>query len=138
MRAQEGSEIEDTTKLTFEDIKNAADYMGGILPEQELLAVNSAIEALARQGETTAQKLVNSNRLDADELQKPYLANDGEEVRGSLSDKAKHSLLYETNKIPAEAARLSDQIDKSRHEQQRLKLDLEFIERHLVEFSDID
>ena len=138
VRAQEGSEIEDTTKLTFEDIKNAADYMGGRLPEQELLAVNSAIEALARQGETTAQKLVNSNRLDADELQKPYLANDGEEVRGSLSDKAKHSLLYETNKIPAEAARLSDQIDKSRHEQQRLKLDLEFIERHLVEFSDID
>ena len=138
VRAEPGSEIETTTKLTYEDIKNAADYMGGRLPEHELMAVSAAIEALAQQGETTASKLVDSNRLDPEELKQPYLESDGETVRGSLSDDAKDSLLYETNKIPDERDRLKKIIDDSKNEQQRIKNDLDFSERHLVDFSDVD
>ncbi len=138
-RARAGMEIDDKTKLTLDDIKMAADYMSGALPEQELLAISRTIEALAEQGDANAKKLVESGRLNKSALEEPVLSPYvGEEVTNSLSPEAEHALLYETDQIQNEVKRLEREINQSNDRAQQARLDIEFKNSQITRYTDMN
>ena len=138
-RAREGMAINETTKLTLDDIKMAADYMSGSLPDQELRAISNIIEALAEQGDANAKRMVDSGRLNESALNEPVLSPYvGEEVSNSLSPEAEHALLYETDKIQNEVKRLEREINKSNDRAQQARLNIELKNSQITRYTDMN